>query len=68
MTALVTLLTFTALFMGHDLTAIVEADKGIYALTGAAHTFYYWKAKAENMAKYAQHDRITMNGGDTYDE
>ena len=30
--------------------------------------FYEWKAKAENLAKYGQQDRITMNDREDYTE
>lgn len=34
----------------------------------AAIGFYSWKAKAENLAKYGQKDKITMNGSEDYSE
>lgn len=35
---------------------------GMFSLSSIAVGFYYWKAKAENMHKYKQDDRITMKG------
>lgn len=36
--------------------------EGTFALTTIAVGFYYWKAKAENLHKYGENDKITMNG------
>lgn len=35
---------------------------GMFSLSSIAVGFYYWKAKAENMHKYKQDNRITMKG------
>lgn len=37
---------------------------GLFSLSSIATGFYYWKAKAENMHKYKQDDRIEMNHED----
>ncbi len=39
----------------------VRLIEGTFALTSIAVGFYYWKAKAENMHKFKQDDRIEMN-------
>ena len=62
--AAATVASFAALFLGHDLSGVAEIDRGIYALAGAAHSFYFWKAKAENLKKYGQKDKITMSEGE----
>lgn len=43
-------------------TAYEIAMTGVFSLASIAVGFYYWKAKAENMHKYKQDDRITMAG------
>ena len=35
-----------------------------FGLATAAHGFYYWKAKAENLRKHNQADKVTMSGDD----
>ena len=62
LTGVATVATFIGMFMGLDISSIVEADKGIYVLAAAAHSFYFWKAKAENMQKYGQREKIEMGG------
>ena len=43
-----------------------------FGLAATAHGFYFWKAKAENLHKYGQDSKITMDGssdqGSTYEE
>ena len=36
--------------------------QGTFALSTISVGFYYWKAKAENLHKYNQDEKITMNG------
>lgn len=49
-------------FMGY--TSVMEiAMTGIFSLAGVSVGFYYWKAKAENMHKYKQDNKIDMNEG-----
>ena len=33
---------------------ISNSIPGIFGLTATSHGFYFWKAKAENIAKYAK--------------
>lgn len=40
----------------------------VCAPTAVVIGFYEWKAKAENLAKYGQQDRITMNDREDYTE
>lgn len=44
-------------------TSYEIAMTGVFGLATIAVGFYYWKAKAENMHKYKQDDKITMAGG-----
>lgn len=43
-------------------TAYEIAMTGVFSLATIAVGFYYWKAKAENMHKYKQDDKINMKG------
>ena len=43
-------------------TAYEIAMTGVFSLATISVGFYYWKAKAENMHKYKQDDKITMAG------
>lgn len=54
---LLILLTFclvcVAVFMG-DASALVALITGVFSLASIAFGFYYWKAKNENIRKYAK--------------
>ena len=43
-------------------TSYEIAMTGVFSLATIAVGFYYWKAKAENMHKYKQDDKIAMIG------
>jgi hypothetical protein len=43
-------------------TSYEIAMTGVFSLATIAVGFYYWKAKAENMHKYKQDDKIVMTG------
>jgi flagellar biosynthesis component FlhA len=43
-------------------TSYEIAMTGVFSLATIAVGFYYWKAKAENMHKYKQDDKIAMTG------
>ena len=58
------ILTFIAVFITRDLSPLAFLIPGVFGLSTVAHGFYYWKAKAENMKKFGQTDKITMSGGD----
>lgn len=53
-----TILAFLGLATPYEI-----AMTGVFSLATIAVGFYYWKAKAENMHKYKQDDKITMDGG-----
>lgn len=65
MAALTLILTFVAVFITRDLSPLAFLIPGVFGLSTVAHGFYYWKAKAENLKKFGQEDKITMSGGDS---
>lgn len=46
-------LTLAAVIMG-DATALVALITGVFSLASLAFGFYFWKAKNENIRKYAK--------------
>lgn len=45
-----------------DASALVALITGVFSLASLAFGFYYWKAKNENIRKYAQHlDKKDIN-------
>ena len=58
----VSILTAIALFLGH-IDALIALITGVFSLASIAVGFYYWKAKNENLNKYAK--RLDK---DTYDK
>lgn len=56
--------TFVAVFIMRDLSPLAHLIPGVFGLSGVAHGFYFWKAKAENLHKFGQDDKTTMSGGD----
>lgn len=46
-------LTLAAVLMG-DATALVALITGVFSLASLAFGFYFWKAKNENIRKYAK--------------
>lgn len=46
-------LTAVALFKGYD-QALIALITGVFSLSSIAVGFYYWKAKNENLNKYAK--------------
>lgn len=65
MAALTLILTFVAVFITRNLSPLAFLIPGVFGLSTVAHGFYYWKAKAENLKKFGQEDKITMSGGDS---
>ena len=49
----VSILTAVALFLGFD-QALIALITGVFSLASLAVGFYYWKAKNENLNKYAK--------------
>ena len=55
------ILVMIATIMG-DTSALVALITGVFSLASLAFGFYYWKAKNENIRKYAQHlDKKDIN-------
>ncbi len=46
--------TIIGTFKGHDVTAIAALAGGSILADGSTTAFYFWKARTENRAKYAQ--------------
>lgn len=59
--ALLTLFAIHLVFQG-IIEPLLRCIEGAFALTTISVGFYYWKARAENLHKYHQDDKITMNG------
>lgn len=63
--------TFIAVFKTGDTSPLMYLIPGVFGLSSVAHGFYFWKAKAENLRKIGQADKISMNsdpsgsGGDS---
>ena len=56
--------TFVVVFVTRDTSPLAYLIPGVFGLSTIAHGFYFWKAKAENLHKFGQDDKITMSGGD----
>lgn len=63
-TSVTVILTFVAVFWMKDISPLAFLIPGVFGLSGVAHGFYFWKAKAENLHKFGQDDKITMSGND----
>ena len=54
---------------GVEMTGLAEIVVAVIGLSAAAHSLYFWKAKAENLKKFNLDDKIKMNeGGSTWEE
>ena len=63
-TALAVIAAFTVAVLGVEMTGLSEIVVALIGLSAAAHSFYFWKAKAENLSKKGLKDKITMNEED----
>lgn len=54
--------TFIAVFKTGDTSPLMYLIPGVFGLASVAHGFYFWKAKAENLRKFGQADKVSMNG------
>lgn len=59
MSAATLILTFAAVFMTGDLSPLAYLIPAVFGLSSVAHGFYFWKAKAENLQKFGQADKIS---------
>ena len=53
--------TFAAVFVLQDVSPLAYLIPGVFGLSGVAHGFYFWKAKAENLRKFGRGEEITEN-------
>lgn len=65
---LLSLVTLTTLFdfifsftINSDSDILVTLTQSVYALSTIGVSFYFWKAKCENLHKYKQDDKIGDN-------
>ncbi len=52
--------TVVAVFVLQDATPLAYLIPAVFGLAATNHGFYYWKAKAENLNKWGQGDKVTM--------
>ena len=52
--------TVVAVFVLQDATPLAYLIPAVFGLAVTSHGFYYWKAKAENLSKWGQGDKVTM--------
>lgn len=67
-TSATVILTFAAVFILKDISPLAYLIPAVFGLSSVAHGFYFWKAKAENLRKYGQGDKITMSGDGNYSD
>lgn len=65
-TSATVILTFAAVFILKDVSPLTYLIPAVFGLSSIAHGFYFWKAKAENLHKYGQDEKMTMSGDDDY--
>lgn len=58
MAAVVLICTIVAVFVTSDASPLAYLIPAVFTLASASHGFYYWKAKAENLVKLGQADKI----------
>lgn len=61
LTTLAVIAAFSVAVMGVEMSGLSEIVVALVGLSAAAHTFYYWKAKCENLKKYHKEDEIRMS-------
>ena len=60
MAAAVLIGTVVAVFVLQDATPLAYLIPAVFGLAATSHGFYYWKARAENLNKWGQGDKVTM--------
>ena len=50
--------TVVAVFVLQDATPLAYLIPAVFGLAATSHGFYYWKAKAENLNKWGQGEKI----------
>ena len=53
--------TVVAVFVLQDASPLAYLIPAVFGLAATSHGFYYWKAKAENLNKWGQGDKVTMD-------
>lgn len=66
MAAAVLIGTVVAVFVLQDATPLAYLIPAVFGLAATSHGFYYWKAKAENLNKWGQGEKI--NGEEDPDQ
>lgn len=61
MAAVVLVCSIAAVFILQDTSPLIYLIPAVFGLASASHGFYYWKAKAENLNKWGQSDKIKLN-------
>lgn len=59
MAAAVLVCTVVSVFVLQDTSPLAYLIPAVFGLSATSHGFYYWKAKAENLNKWGQGDKIT---------
>ena len=60
MAAVVLVSTIVAVFILQTAEPLIYLIPAVFGLSATSHGFYYWKAKAENVNKWGQGDKVTM--------
>ena len=60
MAAVVLVSTIVAVFSLQTAEPLIYLIPAVFGLSATSHGFYYWKAKAENINKWGQGDKVTM--------
>ena len=60
LTGMAVITTFVGWLAGYEPSGLDGIVTAVIALSGAAHSFYFWKAKAENLKKFGMSDKIDM--------
>lgn len=58
MAAVVLISAIVAIFVLQTAEPLVYLIPAVFGLAATSHGFYYWKAKAENLNKWGQGDKI----------
>lgn len=58
LTGMAVITTFIGWLAGYEPSGLDGIVTAVIALSGAAHSFYFWKAKAENLKKFGMLDKM----------
>ena len=65
-TSIVLIVSLVAVFISQNPEPLAYLIPAVFGLSATSHGFYYWKAKAENLNKWGQSNKIYE--GDVEDE